>query len=710
MKQIGWIFALVPAAAWADGGPASPAPAGAAPEETIYVVDHAPDPDATTAARDRDRALGDAPFVTIIHPDEHPATASVADAIGATVGAQTRSLGGLGAYESITVRGAAPGHTVVLIDGVPLARIAAVTTDLGRFALDAFGEVDLYRGAVPVELGGAGVGGALDLVTRLGRGEHGERIRASIGTGSFGARHLRLHYGDTHLGGKLVSATTIGYQGARGDYTYFFDNGTPLNPSDDAYATRHNNGFDQLDVVSRIGAADRRTTGGVRVAWKDQGLPGSASQPSLAASLATVDLVADARTEREVGAATTRALGYVLVERQDLRDPAGELGLGAQARDYLTLSGGATSTWRLPVGRHRATAGLELRGDRFRDADAGAARAALVGDRLGGAVLASVDVALDPHARLVVSPAFRLDAVRTAPTPMTSGPGALVAVPARTDVVPSPRLTALGRLGDALSIKASAGWYVRLPTLIELFGDRGTIVGTPALDPERGPSADAGLVLAPAGALQIPNGDLPDLIVDRVFVEAAAFTTHPHDTIAFVPTAGYAVHAMNIADAETYGAELVASARFAHVLSLTANYTRLATAQLVADPAFANKPLPRQPGHAAYARADVVQRILGHRGELWFDTSWQSETFLDQASLQRIPARLLLGAGLRVELAGDLALSIAVSNLADLRVEQIPLVPPPRPDLTQTTTPLADVAGYPLPGRSFYVALDWSHR
>ena len=38
------------------------------------------------------------------------------------VGAQTRCLGGLGAFESISVRGQAPGRPQVLIDGVPLAR------------------------------------------------------------------------------------------------------------------------------------------------------------------------------------------------------------------------------------------------------------------------------------------------------------------------------------------------------------------------------------------------------------------------------------------------------------------------------------------------------------------------------------------------------------------------------------------------------------
>src|SRR3954469_11263050 len=161
---------------------ASAQPADVDPE-TIVVIDRKPDADAAPAARDRDRALGDAPFVTIVHADEHPATTSVADALGSTVGVHTRSLGGLGAYESISVRGASPGHTTVLVDGVPLARLAGVTTDLGRYELGAFSEVELYRGAVPVELGGAGVGGALNLVTRLGRGPRGERVTATIGAG-----------------------------------------------------------------------------------------------------------------------------------------------------------------------------------------------------------------------------------------------------------------------------------------------------------------------------------------------------------------------------------------------------------------------------------------------------------------------------------------------------------------------------------------------
>lgn len=665
--------------------------------ETIIVIDKAPDPDAAPAARDRGRALGEAPFVTVVHPDEHPETASVADALGAAVGAQTRSLGGLGAFESVSVRGAAPGHTAVLIDGVPLARIAAVTTDLGRFALDSFGEVDLYRGAVPVELGGAGVGGAINLVTRLGRGEHGERWRASIGAGSFGARHVRVHYGDDH--GVVRSSTTIGYQAATGDYTFFSDRGTPLNPDDDRYDVRKNNGFSQVDAASRIGTD--RAAGGVRLAWKDQGLPGTIVQPALKASLSTLDALADGHGAHDLGVVSERELGYVLVEQQALRDPAGELGLGAQERRYLTLSGGATSTWLAAIGRHRATAGVELRADRFRDADAAGMRPALVGDREGGAVLASMDLAMDPDEKIVVTPAVRLDVVRTLPTP---NPQAVMPVAPRWDTVPSPRITARGALTDDITMKASAGYYVRLPTLLELFGNRGTIVGSPDLRPERGPSLDAGLVWAPAKAL-----GPADRGIDRVFVEAAGFGARSRDTIALVSSIGYVARAMNVASSESYGAELVASARVARTVTVTANYTHLETAQHTPEVSFDQKELPRQPSDVIYARTDVTRVLDGHRTSVWADASWQATSYLDQANLQVVPARLLVGTGARVELGGQLALSLAVENLADTRVEYLPLVPAPRPDLTETPTALSDYAGFPLPGRSFYLALDWSH-
>lgn len=639
--------------------------------EVIVIEDKAPD----DKARDRDRHLGDAPFVTILHPDEHAATASVADALATSAGVQTKSLGGFGAYQAVSVRGAAAGHTAVLVDGVPLARLASVTTDLGRFAIDAFGEVELYRGSVPVELGGAGVGGAVNLVTRLGRGEHGERMHASIGAGSFGARHARFHYGDDH--GRVRSSTTIGYQGATGDYAYLSDNSTPLNPNDDGTVARKNNAFDQVDLASRVG--NDTGVGGLRLAWKRNGLPGSTSQPAFDANLSTVDVIADG----QFTAGPSKQLGYLLVERQVLRDAMGELGLGPQHRGYLTLSGGASTTWSRAFGKHRAVAGLELRGDRFSDADRERAGAALVGTRGTGAVSVAGEIALASW--LALTPAVRLDLARTAPTPMTVGPDAFADQPARWDTVTSPRLGVRARVVEDLAIKGSAGYYVRLPTLIELFGNRGTVLGSPDLRAERGPSADLGIVWAPSKEL----GDPVDyVVVDRILVQAALFATRPRDTIALVTSAGYVARAENIGDTRSYGAELVASARFAKTLTLSAAYTRLVAQQQSSDPNLDDKVLPRTPAHFLYARADIAHRIAGRRFGVWSDATAQSASYLDQANFQRMPGRVLVGAGARAEIAGGVGVTASGANLTNMRVD--------------------DTYGFPMPGRSFFLSLDWT--
>ncbi|MDB4958423.1 MAG: TonB-dependent receptor, partial [Myxococcales bacterium] len=236
--------------------------------------------------------------------------------------------------------------------------------------------------------------------------------------------------------------------------------------------------------------------------------------------------------------------------------------------------------------------------------------------------------------------------------------------------------------------------------LVELFGNRGTILGSPDLRPERGPSIDFGAVWAPAKAL----GEL-----DRIMIESAVFATRAHDTIALVSSAGFVARAMNVSDSETYGAELVGSARLARTISLTANYTGLSTSQISQEVSYAGKALPRQPAHSIYARADLANRAFGRRASLWIDGSWQSVSYLDQANLQRVPARALAGTGAKVELVPGLAVSIAVENIMDVRIEHLSLDPAPRPDLASVPTALSDVAGFPLPGRSFYLALDWSH-
>ncbi len=68
--------------------------------------------------------------------------------------------------------------------------------------------------------------------------------------------------------------------------------------------------------------------------------------------------------------------------------------------------------------------------------------------------------------------------------------------------MPSPRLISVrAAVATDVTVKGSIGWYERLRgRSIELFGDRGFLLGTPTLKPEQGPSAEFGAVWRTAHA------------------------------------------------------------------------------------------------------------------------------------------------------------------------------------------------------------------
>jgi iron complex outermembrane receptor protein len=262
----------------------------------------------------------------------------------------------------------------------------------------------------------------------------------------------------------------------------------------------------------------------------------------------------------------------------------------------------------------------------------------------------------------------------------------------------SPRVAARVTIAPGLAVKSSVGRYFRAPTVIELYGDRGFLVGNPTLAPETGTTADLGLVLAPAGALGA---------VDRGYLEVAGFAGWSSSLIAWVPTSGHTSVAKNLGDARLRGVEVAAQLRAYRTLTLSGNYTLLDTVQDSPLVPYDGKALPGRPRHELYLRADADGHARGLELAARADVSLLSGNYLDQGNLNLVPARRLVGAGVRVG-RGTLSLSLDVRNLLDERVADVPLDPPPRPDLTSTPRPIADVLGYPLPGRSLLVTVSWA--
>jgi outer membrane receptor protein involved in Fe transport len=185
------------------------------------------------------------------------------------------------------------------------------------------------------------------------------------------------------------------------------------------------------------------------------------------------------------------------------------------------------------------------------------------------------------------------------------------------------------------------------------------------------------------------------------------FGSRPFNAIAIVPSASLVAGARNLGGAWIGGAELVGSVRALRMATLTANYTWLETRQDSAIPQFDGKRLPGRPRHQLYVRADVARQLARRLVAVWGDATVVSGNPLDAANLELLPPRRFLGAGIKVELLHGLLLGLEGKNLADARVEQVELDPPPSPELSRVPRAVADFFGYPLPGRAFYATIDW---
>jgi outer membrane receptor protein involved in Fe transport len=192
--------------------------------------------------------------------------------------------------------------------------------------------------------------------------------------------------------------------------------------------------------------------------------------------------------------------------------------------------------------------------------------------------------------------------------------------------------------------------------------------------------------------------------VDQVYVESALFGALVDDLILFLPTSGRSARAGNVADATIGGLELAAHARLLRVASLTANYTLLESGQQSESVTTDGKRLPGRPRHELYLRLELAHRrgATAVTAGVFGDLTLVSGNFLDEGNLNQVPARRLVGLGVRIAPLPALSIVAQVKNLTNHRSDTVGA---PGQEVPRA---VADVLDYPLPGRAYYLALDLS--
>lgn len=653
-------------------------------------------------------------FATAIDLEQEPGARpsdALPELLSRTPGATVRSLGGLGQFSSVSLRGSSGQQVQVAMDGVPINSGLAGLVDVGSLPLDGLDRVEVYRGHVPVSFGGATIGGAINLVSRP-VGEQAT-VHARGGMGSFGAREARMG-ASVPLPRGLGFATHVGYAGASGNFRFYDTANTPQVPDDDVTSTRLNNDYDRLMAQLRLDGEHRAWRWSVRpmLVWKRQGVPGPATAQSLDASLDTVDARAILRAQRRrFGHPAGRLawLGSVGVQRRRFADPRNEVGLGVDDQQTLAVDGYLSPRLRLALWRGaflRITADqrtehvdVDERSNQATDPSMGGERS---GDarrlRLAwGAGLELEQFLFDR--RWLIVPVFRADALDSRfAVAADEGEQDDQGRDALTFGL-SPRLGTRVRIVEGLELRASGGRYFRPPTLLELFGDRGYVIGNEGLSAERGNSIDGGLRYD--RVFERESG-----VSTSVYASAAGFATWSEDLIQWVTT-GNVVQPVNIEGARVAGLEGSLSVRALHnAIVLDANYTLLDTVNLGPDPEQNGSPLPGRPRHQIFGAFSTgwewTRKAFEVEPRLRYTIDVASGTFLDPSARQEVPTRVIHGIGAELHLARTVHLGFELRNLLDTRVTTWT---PPIENAEPLPVPLSDFIGYPLPGRSLWATV-----
>lgn len=181
-----------------------------------------------------------APSYEEIKPDSWEGRGlSAAEVLSALPGIQSYKQGGMGSFQTVSIRGIAARNILICIDGVPVNDAGGGAADLGVIDLNNIEKIEVYKDRVPAKFGGAGLGGAINFVTKNSMSKGG-RVIATIGShNSFeGSAQISATPKDS-----VQFSATLSARHSDNDYEFLNRNGTAYNTDDDFTDKRENAEF-----------------------------------------------------------------------------------------------------------------------------------------------------------------------------------------------------------------------------------------------------------------------------------------------------------------------------------------------------------------------------------------------------------------------------------------------------------------------------------
>ena len=552
---------------------------------------------------------------------------SAADLLSALPGIQAYKQGGVGSFQTVSIRGISARNIMICVDGVPLNDASGGAVNLGSIDLNQMEKIEVYKGNVPAKFGVSGLGGAVNFVTKNAV-KKGGRILAAYGSHNTweGAFQVAAPVTDS-----IVFASSFATRHSDNDYVFTNRNGTQYNEDDDYTDVRRN--AEYTDVSGNVQFRMLHGNGyfstlSVTASRFEGGNPGREEYQTRVASFTGESAMLRYNVE-SVGYLDDRLFLYGGISARFDKNISSTYypldHLGYSNSNYLEYG---TATYKLvpelwaefsPSSRLTANARIafemeraEARGnsrdwelDRYTFMGSGDLYFQLF-HYAGLGAEGSVQVLKD----------YLGDGLFVLPT----GSHQLETAEKR-DVTFAGRLyTRLGAEKSPITGEVSLGRFYQQPALMELYGTFPGAISNPNLKREYATRFEASLLYRFPG--------------ERTALRGAFFESHIEDGICWVISAEF-LRAENVSRALVRGGELELDSRPSRFLDIVLRATLQKTEDRSNTITYKGKMLPGEPERSYYAEAIAH---LPFKIDFIWSSEWRSTIYSDRANKMSQPS------------------------------------------------------------------------
>ena len=616
----------------------------------------------------------------IITQDEFTQTnQNLSDILKSQMGVSIRSIGGLGSFSQLSLRGSSSQQVSIYLDGILLNDANGGGVDLSGIPLSTLDRIEIYHNQAPIKFGQQFQGGVIQLVSKRVK-NNASTLAASLG--SFEERKLLAS--TSYKTNKSTVLLQLNHQQAKNNFSFLNDNQTELNPYDDKIEKRFNAQTKQQSALIKFNykvSSKQTFFSQFTINSQNKHLPNQQNSKQNKTELNTENYRLKLAYEN---LNATTISNHVLSIKTDISsslknehylDPNSQLGLGKQDNRYQTKRFQISNYMELPLLLNddidiigQLNTGYKQENYRSQqDLNSIFSQASsLSRQRQTGFVAFALPNYLN-NGKFIITPSIHLQNLIDTNLVSHQNDKSL----SETDI--NTNLGVIYNFAHFHKLSLALGTANRHPSFYEKYSDRGFVIGNPDLIKESSFQRDIGYEY---------NRDffLPKHYLTNLYFNIHAYLNDTKDIIIQSYDARGIAHSYNMKSAQSSGIEIKTSFTTQQKTELTIN-TSYNFSTIKSDySAFNMSQLPNHPKYQFNAK--LQQSIQNFK--LYYLLHIERDSFYDRANLLDITPQELHNIGIKYQ-TKNWGITFEANNLLDNHVESF--------------------NGYPSPGKNFHLTI-----